>query len=431
MKLKIFKSGILFLMAVLAMRSTGFAQDIAISVTTQPPAVSVKTSKDFQGKMDDFGENLKADLKDLGKNLSLSLNEITPKINAQLNELGKDLNIDINPKIDLNFDDSKDNSVVNDSDQGQENIENGTVKDKFKTYSKSYPVDGNDLIKLSNQYGKIVINTWDKHEVKVDIEIKAEANNDDDAQKLLDGVQISDSKNGDQISFKTQIERNNGSWKLWNFGANKMHKLTINYMVYMPAKTDLNVEQSYGNITLPDLGGKVRISSSYGNVSAQNLSNTANEIQGSYGNLKVGALNGGHLDYSYGNVDMDECNNLKADLSYGSFKMGALKGGAEFDLSYVSGFKIDEIANSFKKLNINASYSNVSLGVPGGNNFDFDITTTYGGFNYNDDKVSITSKTPTDSKHTSSTKNYKGHFGKGGSEALINIHTSYGGVNFE
>ena len=54
MKLKIFKSGILFLMAVLAMRSTGFAQDIAISVTTQPPAVSVKTSKDFQGKMDDL-----------------------------------------------------------------------------------------------------------------------------------------------------------------------------------------------------------------------------------------------------------------------------------------------------------------------------------------------------------------------------------------
>ena len=79
----------------------------------------------------------------------------------------------------------------------------------------------------------------------------------------------------------------------------------------------------------------------------------------------------------------------------------------------------------------NASYSGVSLGVPANNNFDFDITTNYGGFNYNDDKVTITSKTPADGKHYSSTKNYKGHFGKEGSEAQINIHATYGNVSFE
>jgi hypothetical protein len=81
---------------------------------------------------------------------------------------------------------------------------------------------------------------------------------------------------------------------------------------------------------------------------------------------------------------------------------------------------------------VNSSYSGVSLGVPGGNNFDFDITTSYGGFNYNDDKVTITSKTPPDgSKHIGPTRNYKGHFGKEGAEAQVNIHTNYGGVNFE
>ena len=58
----------------------------------------------------------------------------------------------------------------------------------------------------------------------------------------------------------------------------------------MPAKTDLNVEDSYGGIELPDLSGKVKISSSYGSVSAQNLSNPADEIEGSYGSLKVGSF---------------------------------------------------------------------------------------------------------------------------------------------
>jgi hypothetical protein len=246
-------------------------------------------------------------------------------------------------------------------------------------------------------------------------------------------VQIRDSKEGNLVSFKTSIEPNkNSSWKIFNWGKGKNHKIEINYTVYMPARTDLNVEDSYGAIQLPELGGRVRISSSYGSVAAQNLSNPSNTIEGSYGSLKVGTLNGARLDFSYGSVDIDECSNLKGDLSYGTFKLGKLKAAADFNLSFVTGFKIEEMASSFKKLDVNSSYSGVSLAVPTGNNFDFDITTTYGGFNYNDDKVVITSKTPADeSKHYSSTKNYKGHYGKEGSESQVVIRSTYGSVRFE
>jgi hypothetical protein len=294
-------------------------------------------------------------------------------------------------------------------------------------------LDGNDKIKLSNQYGNITVNTWDRHEVKVDVQVKASAADDDEAQRLLDGVRIDDSKDGDLVSFKTNIERNNnGSWKIWNWGGNRVHKLEINYTVYMPAKTDLDVEQSYGSIVLPDLNGKVHIRSSYGSVSAQKLTNPANEIDGSYGSLKIGSMNGGRLDYAYGSVDMDQCNNLTASLSYGSFKLGALTGAADLNLSYVGGFRINEIAGSLKRLNINSSYSGVSLGIPGNCNFDFDVTVTYGGFNYNDDKVTITSKNPPDgSKHYSPTKNFKGHFGREGADAAVNVRSTYGSVNFE
>jgi hypothetical protein len=414
MKPKIFKPALLLLFALIAARNTSFAQDVSVNVTTQPD-ISVKTKfddKDFQIKMDDLGKNLTAGLKDLAKNISFTVNGIVPKINVDLSNLNTDLNFDINPKIELNID----NTTMDDDDAVSRT-------EKTKNYTKSYPIDGNDKIKLSNQFGRITVNTWDRHEVKVDIQIKAEAGNDNDAQRLLDGVRISDSKNADLVSFRTEIDRFNGG--------NKSRKLEINYTVYMPARTDLNVEDSYGSIILPDLDGHVKISSSYGSVQAQNLANAANEIEGSYGSLKVGNMNGGKLDYSYGSVDMDECTNLKADLSYGSFKLGKLKGTADFNLSYDGGFKIGEVAGSFKKLNIDASYSGVSLGVPN-NNFDFDITTSYGGFNYNDDKVTITSKTPPDgSKHIGTTRNYKGHVGKGGSEAQVNIHTSYGGVNFE
>jgi hypothetical protein len=200
----------------------------------------------------------------------------------------------------------------------------------------------------------------------------------------------------------------------------------------MPAKTDLNVEASYGSIELPDLDGRVKISTSYGSTSVQSLSNPSNEIEGSYGSLKVGSMNGGRLDFSYGSVDMEECNNLKADLSYGSFKLGKLKGIGEFDLSYVGGFKIGDVASSLKRLNINSSYSGAAVGISPNSNFEFDITTSNGGFNYNDNNVFITSKNPPDgSRHIGTTRNYRGHVGKGNSDARVTINTSYGSVHFE
>jgi len=415
---KIYKQTLLSLAAFLAVDTACFAQTGTGPVTAQPQVVSDASAcndKAIQLKIDNLNVNIKIDLKYLEKNLVSVVNDIVPKIDLDLRGLSNSLDLDFS-----------DNNLEN-------NINLNGKTDKFKSYSKSYPLDANDKIRLSNQYGKITVNTWDRHEVKVDVQIKASADNDSEAQKLLDGVQVRDGKDGNTVSFRTSIEPNNGSsWKIWEWIGKKNHKLEINYTVYMPAKTDLNVEDSYGSIQLPELDGKVKISSSYGSVAAENLSNPSDEIEGSYGSLKVGSLNGGHLDYSYGSVDIDECNNLKADLSYGSFKLGKLKGAGDFDLSYVGGFKIEEVGSSFKRMNVNASYSGVSLGVPDNNNFNFDVTVTYGGFSYNDNKVTITSKTPPDgSKHVSMTKNYKGFFGKTSNDVQVNIHSTYGSVNFE
>ncbi len=421
---KIYKATLAVCLALICTDTAVVAQDISFSVNTSAASgVSVKAkvkTKELKHKLEAFSRNLSASLNNLGADISNEVEVVVPKIVADATNIASDVSV----QVSTDGNGSSYNSSIDD-DNGR-----GSVKEK--AYSKSYPIDGNDVIKLSNEYGRITVNTWDRHEVKVDVQIKAEAENDDAAQKLLDGVHINDSKDGDQVSFRTQIERSNGSWKLWDFGNNKKHKVEINYTVYMPARTDLNVEDSYGAIQLPDLAGKVKITSSYGSVSAQNLSNSSNEIAGSYGSLRVASINGGRLDFSYGSVDLEECTNIKADLSYGSFKLGRLKGAGEFDLSYVGGFKIDELTNSFKKLNVDASYSGVALGTPDNNNFDFDITTSYGGFSYNDNKVVVTSKTPADgSKHIGPTRNYKGHFGKEGSDAQIIIHTSYGGVNFE
>jgi hypothetical protein len=415
MKLKIYKRSLLFITGFLMFAGANFAQTISSSSSSSSGSNNVQIKDNsLQLRIDDLNINLNLDFNNIEKDLTATANKVGPQLRMHIKGFKKELKANSSADCDM---------VVS---------EIGTGSQKIRTYSKSYPIDGNDRIKLTNQYGKITVNTWDKPEIKVDVFIKAEAQDDGTAQRLIDGVRISDGKQGDEVSFKTSIESNNSSWKIWDWGGKKSHKLEIDYTVYMPSKTDLNVDQSYGAIVLPDLQGRVRISSSYGSVSAQNLSNANNVIEGSYGSLNAGNINGAKLVFSYGSVDIGECNTVKAELSYGSFKMDKLKGAADVDLSNVGGFRIGEITNSLKKVNINASYSSVALGLADNNNFDFDITTTYGGFNYNDDKVTVTSKTPPDgATYYSNTKNYKGRFGKGNNNVQMNIHTSYGGVKFE
>ncbi len=421
MKAKIYKSLLVTTAALFIAGAACYAQDVSVSVNLSSSSgnatVKAKVKKKaIEAAAKSLGNDLELSLNNLGADISNQVDRLTPKIEAAVNDIVS--NVDV--------------SVSTDGNSYSYNDNGGGKYEKSKTYSKSYPIDGNDRIKLTNQYGKIQVNTWDKHEVKVDVIIKAQAEDEGAAQKLLDGVHISDGKDGDDVRFRTEIDRIGGGFRFWDFGSNKKHKVEIDYTVYMPARTDLTVEDSYGGIELPDLAGKVKISTSYGSVSAQNLSNPNNEIEGSYGSLKAGSIGGTKLDFSYGSVDIDACGSLKADLSYGSFRLGKLNGPGEFDISYVGGFKIDELANSFKKLKVDASYSSVALGVPGGDNFNFDITTTYGGFNYDDNKVTITSKNPPDgAKHIGPTRNYKGHVGRDGNDAMINIQTSYGGVNFD
>lgn len=437
---KTYKSALLFTIGLLSLSSFGLAQSVNIkSKNKHKASVNITfNEKDFEAKMEDLGNNISASLNDLGKNLSATLNNLASNITVNVSDdEGDGSEVRTDSKININSGGVVNgvSTSVSGAEYSGDETENTDQSLKIKNYSKSYPLDGNDRIRLSNQYGKITVNTWDRREVKVDIQIKAEARNDNDAQKLIDGVQISDNKSGDQVSFRTNIDQdgNDGFWSIFNFGGkNKKQKLTINYVVFMPAKTDLNIESSYGSVALPDLDGRVRVSTSYGSTSIQSLSNTSNEIEGSYGSIKIGSMNGGKVDFSYGSVDMEECNNIKADLSYGSFKIGRLKGSGDFDLSYEGGFKIGEVASTLRRLNINNSYSGTNIGLSPNSNFDFDITVSYAGFNYNDDKVTVTAKNPPDgSRHIGTTRNYKGHVGKGGSDARVTINSSYGGVSFE
>ena len=169
----------------------------------------------------------------------------------------------------------------------------------IKNYIKSYTVKANDKLEIDNLYGKIRVNTWNRNEIKVEIQVKVAAKNEADAKQLLDKVSIKNSKIGSKVSFKTNIAKD-GVWNLIS-GSNKniYRRIEINYVINMPTRNALNISNQWGIIELPDFEGKVVINCSYTNLIAQSLSNTA-EIHINNGDAKIAKLKMSDLNISYG-----------------------------------------------------------------------------------------------------------------------------------
>ncbi|NOW97509.1 DUF4097 family beta strand repeat-containing protein [Mucilaginibacter sp. SG564] len=307
-------------------------------------------------------------------------------------------------------------------------VDNGEVKEKIKTYSKVYSAAGSDELKIENSFGEISVNTWDRNEFKVDVQIKVYADFDADADRFLDVIQISDSKTAGLVWFKTVIGNNgNLSPELWKGeGENHIKKIEINYVVYMPTKNTLSINNKYGNTILPDLPGKVTLHSFYGSLKAKNLLNPLNEIKVRFGDATISSLTGGSLQIAYGSLNLSESDKLNADISYGPAKIGTLRTSGNIKVKYCSKLQIAGLDKNLKVLDINSSYSNVKLGINKSENANFDINTYYGSFTYDKVRASLLGKVP----GTEPQKNYTGQLGKGNPDKTITIRSNYGHVDF-
>lgn len=409
MVLKIYKPISLLLIALLAAVQPVLAQD----TTSAEVNATVKTSLN------------------LGmQHLSMAMNNLNKSLNLSLKDLNKSLNIYLDKGLKEDLKNLNNNIVI---DLNNDNVNVQDVNEKVKNYSKSYPMDANDKLSIDNKFGKVVINTWNKNEVRVEVQIKSYADNDATAQKMIDAINISDNKSGDQISFRTNFGEgsNHSIWDLFNT-QNDHHKAEVNYTVYMPSRNNLEIDNRYGSTQVPDFDGKVNIDCAYGSFEGGALMHQSNAIHVRYGSAHIQGLSSSDVSVSYGSLDLGSADKLNGELRYSSAHIGKLKNAANIDASYAGDIRIESLDRNFNSFSYSGRYSGLKVGIENATNANFDITVRYGDFNYGDVPIEITEKTPSDdSKGWKPTKNYKGHIGRGSSDKVINISTSYGGVKFE
>ncbi|HEX6224431.1 MAG TPA: hypothetical protein VFZ52_08475 [Chryseolinea sp.] len=238
---------------------------------------------------------------------------------------------------------------------------------KNRTISQSYNVSASDKLNLKNQFGKLVIKTWTRNEVKVDIRIEVTSNDQERLQETFDNIDVKHGKDGNTVYFKTVMDKNKDKGDKKREGKNYSNTIDIDYEVSMPANLALNVEHQFGNLTIPDLTGPVDIEQQFGNLSAGKLSNPKN-VEVRFGSAEIEGVNGGDYEFQFIN------NTAVIKNATGDIKV---------EVHHCKSNGVVIYAANTTSIDVDAQHSDVAIVVPKDMSAQFDVDTHFGSFKNN------------------------------------------------
>lgn len=286
-----------------------------------------------------------------------------------------------------------DNDNKNDNNKKYEFVKN-------KAVNKSYNVSSSDKLKIQNSFGSVEVHTWNKNEIKVDVTIEVSANTEAHAQKIIDGITVSDSKNSGDISFKTSIKGVNNS-------KGEKSTMKVNYDISMPASNPLNISNEFGATVLPDFKGEAELSSKFGSLTTGALSNVKS-INVEFGKAKIESINAGPVS-----------------IKYSTAELGKLSGNIKLNIEFSSVTKVN-IDNSLTSLDAKVSYSTINLKPVGDISASYNISTSFGDFKNRTNIKFNGDDNEDESKGPKFDHNYNGKSGSG--SIPVKIHSSFGAV---
>jgi hypothetical protein len=286
----------------------------------------------------------------------------------------------------------------------------GDEVEKKRTINKSYNVTAEDKLKVENSFGNVVVSTWDKNTIQVDIEIVAKGSTDEKAQRMLNGIEVKDEQTGHTISFKTKVEVHNHDNEEEK-DKDKHHdkgdrQFYIDYTIHMPAGNPLDLTNSFGQTTVPDFNGEVNLTSKFGGLTAGRL-----------GNVQT-------LSVEFGKAEIAEVHNGKINFKFDDKSQIAKIGGNVKINTEFSGHVQFTIADNIDELTINDSYSSMRMIVPKELSAHFDVHTNFGSFRNGTDFKIPADHSDDEDNGPRFDKDYAGNAGDG--KAKIRIKISFG-----
>ncbi len=325
--------------------------------------------------------------------------------------------------------------------------------EETKNIKKEFDISSSETLKVINEFGKIHFETWESKKVSFDIEVLVVQPKQDKAKEIIEQIQPKFEKSaGKYVKCEVKLPKNRNQ--------NNEQKMEVNIMVKMPKGVDLDIQNSFGDVYLPDIEGNIDLNLQYGELKAGNLGGKENNIKVGFGEARIGDFEKADIKISYsefeigsgnklelnsqfstgevgdfnalqakimyGEVDAGSMNTLEGDFQFSSVELKKIKSSAIFKANYGDGVEIGEIAKGFQKIDATAEFAEVELNFEEGSNFLLEAKVDFGSLDYSKDDFR---KMNVDKQKYIPSSTYKGIYGNGENpSSKVTIQSSYSDI---
>ena len=260
---------------------------------------------------------------------------------------------------------------------------------------RSFPVNRETSIEVTNKYGMVTIETWNSDSVKFVISTSATASTAADVATSLANIDFQFVNTEHYIMAKT-LFLNPTRIILNDLKSifSRSNNMNIDYKIYVPKTVNLKVENKFGDIYANALSGNIAITLSYGKLKLYEVNGQLSldlnyvdnaEIQKmtrgkctvNFSNLLINQASSLECTSSFSKIDINQVDDIQAQSSQDEFTVTETKNAdingkfSKITLGYVSTSFIGDIkfgtltfkklSSNFSKLNIGTKYSDVNI----------------------------------------------------------------------
>ncbi len=267
-----------------------------------------------------------------------------------------------------------------------------------RTISKSIKTEKDTRINITNKYGTIRVNTWEKDSVRFEIELTISGTNKSKVEKA--GKNINFRFSGNETNFYVETEFGNDFNTFWNDikkRSNIMNSgVRINYNIYAPDYIGISIDHKFGEVFLDDFREYFRLKLSNGALNAEILP-ADSHLNLNFSDAIIGEFPNGEIILSYSELNINKCLNLTLESRSSTIhikeaetlnldtrrdkiflsNVNVMKGESYFSKLSISSIgkeinfnvkygmlNIDVITQELKRLELDLKFTDVSLYVP-------------------------------------------------------------------
>jgi hypothetical protein len=180
-------------------------------------------------------------------------------------------------------------------------------------------------IRINDKNGRLVVEAWPRHEVRVQVTRVVRAGDRAKAEDLMKDLQADIEVRKDRIDIESQFPKRRETIGLWDILGRKVAALQMNYYLQVPEESNLVLETSNGEVRVTATNGSVDARTTNGDIRIENVRGNL-DLLTTNGELRLTDLVGGATAHTTNGSIVAEMGKLPPR---GTVELGTTNGNVE------------------------------------------------------------------------------------------------------